>query len=78
MLILMTSGTKAPVLMNSFFFLNLLIFSDLTGFSDVDLACDGCGLCALGVVLTVGVLFAVSVASFLLFNFRKYSFFLLL
>ena len=31
---LIISGTKAPVLMNSFFFLNLLIFSDLVDFSD--------------------------------------------
>ena len=63
----MISGTKAPVLMNSFFFLNLLVFSDLMGFSDVDLACDGCGLGALGVVLALGMLLACSMARFLLF-----------
>ena len=67
----MTSGTKAPVLMNSFFLLNLLIFSDLMGFSDIELACDGCGLGALGVVLAVGVFFAFSMARFLLFNFQN-------
>ena len=70
MLILITSGTKAPVLMNSFFLLNLLFFSD------VDLACDGCGVGALGVLLTVDLLFSDLQVISLLFNFRKYSFFL--
>ena len=71
MLILITSGTKAPVLMNSFFLLNLLIFSDLMGFSDVELACDGCRFGSLGVVLAVDVLFSLSKAKFLLFSFRN-------
>ena len=76
MLILITSGTNAPVLINSFFFLNLLFFSDVVGFSDVDLACGGRGVGALGAVLAVELLFSDLQASSLLFSFRKYSFFL--
>ena len=76
MLILITSGTRAPGLINSFFLLNLLIFSDLVGFIDVEFACVGCRVGALGVVLAVDVVFALSKAKFLLFSFRKYSFFL--
>ena len=51
MLILIVSGTKALARMNSFFFLNLITFSVLSDFSDVELACVGRGLGALGVVL---------------------------
>ena len=72
----MMSGAKAPDLINSFFFLNLLILSGLVRICDVELACVGCGLDALGVVLATWVLLACSVARFLLFNFQKYSFFL--
>ena len=73
MLILITSGTIAPVLINSFFLLNLLFFSDVVDFSDVDLACDGRGVEALGVLLAVDLLFSVLQASSLLFSFRKYN-----